>query len=67
MRTAEIILVQPDGKIKRLVLTAERDDATLDDCMIVSLCDAMMDAGFRAKLNDVDGVSSRQVKAVFHA
>jgi hypothetical protein len=67
MRTAGLILVQPDGKIKRLVLTTGGDDTTEDESIIASLCDAMMDAGFRSKFDDVDEVSSRQIKAVFHA
>lgn len=59
MRVAELILVQPDGKIKRLVITSEAPSEAVDapdERMIRSLCDAMMDHGFRSKLAE----SSRQ-------
>jgi hypothetical protein len=47
MRVAELILVQPDGKIKRLVVKARDDSSTTDESMIVQVCNAMSDREFR--------------------
>jgi hypothetical protein len=55
MRTAELILIQPDGNVKRLVLKSSCDDPREDHGVIKSICEAMGDHVFRSGLSDIAG------------
>lgn len=71
MRVAELILVQPDGAVKRLVVKSEDADIGVekaesnDQSMITSLCQAMMDQDFRSNLSEVEDEGKRQLKAIW--
>jgi hypothetical protein len=70
MRTAELILMQPDGKVRRLVVESDvafnhEDSESYDQSLIASLCDAMMDQEFRSKLAEVEEESKQKLKALW--
>ncbi len=66
MRVAELILVEPDGAVKRLVMRSS-ETSEHDQLMIRALLDTMADDSFRGGLADLDEDTKLKLSAIWQS